>query len=45
VLSGVAQKEDDGAWTLTLQVLVGGIVAESSSTSEAYGVASAAASC
>ena len=45
VLSGVAQKEDDGSWTLTLQVLVGGTVAESASTSEAYGAASAAASC
>lgn len=45
VLSGVAQKDDDGGWTLSLQVLSNGRVIESSSTSAAYGVASAAGSC
>ena len=45
VLSGVAQKDDDGPWTLTLQVFVGGRIAEAASTSESYGVASAASSC
>lgn len=45
VLSGVAQKNDDGGWSLSLQVLSNGRVIESASTSAAYGVATAAGSC
>ena len=44
-LSGVVQKNDDGSWTLTLQVVSNGRLLKSSTTSAQYGLASAADSC